>query len=232
MKKLILLFISLVTVGAIFQSCDNTKTYAEMLEEERDGVNDFIKAHNIQVISEGEFLVDTITKCEPDHPGYNQYVGFSNGVYMQIVKRFGTPRASSVPYPDIKSALPFENNNLILARFIEVDILAGDTTIASNVCNPYLEDFNIYPVGFRYTVKGSTIYGQFVAEEGLASFYFGEYTIDGMYGTSVPAGWLMALQYVRDGAHVRLIVPSKSGHSVAQQKVYPYFYDIRRLSID
>ena len=41
MKKLILLFISLLAVGAAFQSCDNTKTYAEMLEEERDGVNDF-----------------------------------------------------------------------------------------------------------------------------------------------------------------------------------------------
>ena len=37
MKKLILLFISLLAVGAAFQSCDNTKTYAEMLEEERDG---------------------------------------------------------------------------------------------------------------------------------------------------------------------------------------------------
>lgn len=59
-----------------FQSCDNTKTYAEMLEEERDGVNDFINKYNIQVISESEFLVDTITKCEPDYPGYNQYVGF------------------------------------------------------------------------------------------------------------------------------------------------------------
>ena len=47
MKKLILLFISLLAVGAAFQSCDNTKTYAEMLEEERDGVNDFINKYNI-----------------------------------------------------------------------------------------------------------------------------------------------------------------------------------------
>ena len=211
MKKLILLFISLLAVGAAFQSCDNTKTYAEMLEEERDGVNDFINKYNIQVISESEFLVDTITKCEPDYPGYNQYVGFSNGVYMQIVKRFGTPRASSVPYPNLESALPFENNNLILVRFIEKDILTDSITLASNVDNPYLDALNIYPAGFRYTVSGTTIYGQFVQE---------------------PAGWLMALQYVKDGAHVKLIVPSKSGHSIAQQKVYPYFYDIRELSID
>ena len=223
MKKLILLFISLLAVGAAFQSCDNTKTYAEMLEEERDGVNDFINKYNIQVISESEFLVDTITKCEPDYPGYNQYVGFSNGVYMQIVKRFGTPRASSVP---------FENNNLILARFIEKDILTDSITLASNVDNPYLGFLNDYPAGFRYTVSGTTIYGQFVQEPGISSYYYYDYTIDGMYGTSVPAGWLMALQYVKDGAHVKLIVPSKSGHSIAQQKVYPYFYDIRELSID
>ena len=220
MKKLILLFISLLAVGAAFQSCDNTKTYAEMLEEERDGVNDFINKYNIQVISESEFLVDTITKCEPDYPGYNQYVGFSNGVYMQIVKRFGTPRASSVPYPNLESALPFENNN------------TDSITLASNVDNPYLDALNIYPAGFRYTVSGTTIYGQFVQEPGISSYYYYDYTIDGMYGTSVPAGWLMALQYVKDGAHVKLIVPSKSGHSIAQQKVYPYFYDIRELSID
>ena len=50
MKKLILLFISLLAVGAAFQSCDNTKTYAEMLEEERDGVNDFINKYNIFVL--------------------------------------------------------------------------------------------------------------------------------------------------------------------------------------
>ena len=151
---------------------------------------------------------------------------------MQIVKRFGTPRASSVPYPNLESALPFENNNLILARFIEKDILTDSITLASNVDNPYLGFLNDYPAGFRYTVSGTTIYGQFVQEPGISSYYYYDYTIDGMYGTSVPAGWLMALQYVKDGAHVKLIVPSKSGHSIAQQKVYPYFYDIRELSID
>ena len=119
MKKLILLFISLLAVGAAFQSCDNTKSFSEMLEEERDCVNDFIIKYNIQVISESEFLVDTITKCEPDYPGYNQYVGFANGVYLQIVKRFGTPRASSVPYPNLESALNIDNKNMLLKRLRE-----------------------------------------------------------------------------------------------------------------
>ena len=35
------------------------------------------------------------------------------------------------------------------------------------------------------------------------------------YGTSVPAGWLVALKYVRDRAHVKLIVPSKMGQQTS-----------------
>lgn len=230
MKKLILLFISLLAVGAIFQACDNSKTYAEMLEEERDGVNDYIKKYNIDVISIDDFEKDTITQCADNgYPGKNEYVGFSNGVYMQIVKRFGVPRGGTAPYPSLEDALPFTTNNLILTRFVEVDILLGDTTYASTVCNK-VEAYNTYPDGFRYTIAGTSIYGQFIAEPGLAAYY--GYGLGSWYDTtSVPAGWLMALQYVRDGAHVRLIVPSKSGHSVAQSSVYPYFYDIRALTI-
>lgn len=233
MKKLIILFISLVAVGAVFHSCKDQKTYAEMLEEERDGVEDFINKHNIQVITENEFLVDTLTKCEENgHPGYNQYVQFSNGVYLQIVKRFGYPRGASYkPYPNLESAPPFENNNLILVNFEERDVLTDTITPVSNVDNPYYPFLNNYPDGFRYTVDRTTVYGQFVHEPGLLSYYYYNYSMAKQYGTSVPAGWLMALQYVRDGAHIKLIVPSKSGHSIAQQYVYPYFYDIRRLSI-
>ena len=39
MKKLLLLFFSLLALGYMFQACDNSKTYAEMLDEEKDAVN-------------------------------------------------------------------------------------------------------------------------------------------------------------------------------------------------
>ena len=55
MKKLLLLFFSLLAFGYMFQACDNSKTYAEMLDEEKDAVNAFIKKHNIQTISESDF---------------------------------------------------------------------------------------------------------------------------------------------------------------------------------
>ena len=52
MKKLVFLFLSLLTAGGLFQACDNSKTYAEMLEDEKNAVNNFIKDNDIRVISE------------------------------------------------------------------------------------------------------------------------------------------------------------------------------------
>ena len=51
MKKLVFLFLSLLTAGSLFQACDNSKTYAEMLEDEKNAVNKFIKDNDIRVIS-------------------------------------------------------------------------------------------------------------------------------------------------------------------------------------
>jgi hypothetical protein len=217
MKRLTYLLIAIVALGGALSSCSDSKTYAEMLEDEKKAINEYIKTNGIKTISESEFEKDTLTDVSQ-----NEYVAFSNGVYMQIVKRYGDEYAS------LEEAPEFSNNNLILTRFVEVDIMENDTTLASNVCNPY-EYLNLYPDGFRYTVSSSSIYGQFISEPGL-SYYLG-YGMGGLYGTSVPSGWLMALQYVRDGAHVRLIVPSKSGHDTALSSVYPYFYDIRKFSI-
>lgn len=48
MKKLTLFFLSLLAFGLGFQACDDGKTYAEMLDEEKDGINDFIKKEGIK----------------------------------------------------------------------------------------------------------------------------------------------------------------------------------------
>ena len=83
MKKLLLLFFSLLAFGYMFQACDNSKTYAEMLDEEKDAVNAFIKKYNIQTISESDFEANGY-KTDTTK---NEYVAFSNGVYMQIVNK-------------------------------------------------------------------------------------------------------------------------------------------------
>jgi len=43
MKKLLLLFFSLLAFGYMFQACDNSKTYAEMLDEEKIQYPDYFR---------------------------------------------------------------------------------------------------------------------------------------------------------------------------------------------
>ena len=55
------------------------------------------------------------------------------------------------------------------------------------------------------------------------------------YGASVPAGWLVPLNYIQVGrpesitddcSKVRLIVPHSQGHATASSNVTPYYYVI------
>lgn len=131
----------------------------------------------------------------------NEFVQLASGVYMQIVDKGSENLADTV-----------KNNDEILVRFMEYSIFDKDTTLT----NFYAEE----PDAFRYSVTYSSIAGLFL--EGYMYNY---------YGTSVPAGWLVPLSYVRNKAHVRLIVPSKMGHSTAMQYVYPYYYDIKKYQI-
>lgn len=198
MKKLTLFFLALIAFCVGFQACDDTKTYAEMMEEEEDAINDFIREKGIKVISQSEFHANDSTTNVAD----NEYVQLASGVYMQIVDKGSTNVADTV-----------KNNDLILVRFLEYDILEKDTTL-SNLYEPGVVD------EFKYTVTSSSIAGIFT--QGYMLNY---------YGSSVPAGWLVPLSYIRSGAHVRLIVPHKMGHSTALSYVYPYFYDIQKYQV-
>jgi hypothetical protein len=135
-------------------------------------------------------------------PEANEFVHLTSGVYMQIVDKGSADRNDTI-----------KANDIILVRFMEYGMMEGDTTL-SNLSSPETVD------EFKYTVTSSSIAGIF------QSGYMYSY-----YGSSVPAGWLVPLVYVRNNAHVRLIVPSKMGHNTAIQYVYPYYYDIRKYQI-
>ena len=81
MKKLTLLFVTLLCLGFMFQACDDTKTYAEQLEDEDNAIKDFISKNNIKVLS----LADFEAKGNTTDLKTNEYVALSGGVYMQIV---------------------------------------------------------------------------------------------------------------------------------------------------
>ena len=159
MKKLTLFFLSLLACGLAFQACDNTKTYAEMLEDEKDAIKAFIRDSSITVISQTEFYRNDSTTKE------NEYVQLASGVYMQIVDKGSENAADTV-----------KNNDEVLVRFMEYSILDKDTTL-SNLNAVETVD------AFRYAVTPSSIAGTFL--QGYMMTYYSSPTVPA--GWNVPA---------------------------------------------
>lgn len=211
MKKIILLCLSFFMAGSVFQACDDSKTYAEMLEDEKNAVRKFVSEEGIKLISQDEFeRNDSVTNVEE-----NEYVTLSDGVYMQIVDR-GTDDVNDT----------FKNGDEICVRFEERNLLENGEVTCFNVFLEGFEDANQYytdPAVFRYTSSGTYAYGTFI-QQAYA------WSIAHSSSPEVPSGWLLALPFVRNNAHVRLIVPSKMGISESRNSVIPYYYDIRSFS--
>lgn len=169
-----------------------------MREEEDAAIADFINKEKIKVISQSEFYANDSIT----NLEQNEFVQLVSGVYMQIVDKGSDNLADTV-----------RNNEVVLIRFIEYSLLDQDTTI-SNLSFPYLTE------EFRYSATSSSIAGIFNTNSSLMFSWYGY--------TAVPAGWLVPMPYIRDRAHVRLIVPSKMGHQAAMQNVYPFYYDIKK----
>ena len=215
MKKLVFLFLSLLTAGSLFQACDNSKTYAEMLEDEKNAVERFIKDSAIHVISVDEFeRNDTVTKAKANGDAYDEFVFFSGeGVYMQIIDR------GDYDVND-KDAYKFVDGNIICTRYAETNVDTRELAAFNIPLEEYMDAGQLYayPAVFRYVKAETYSAGTFIEMD----YVWGQYYAS----TAVPQGWLLALPYLRDNAHVRLIVPSKMGHQSAQQYVTPYLYDI------
>lgn len=215
MKKLLFLFLSLLTAGGLFQACDNSKTYAEMLEDEKNAVERFIKDSAIHVISVEDFeRNDTVTKAKANGDEYDEFVFFSSeGIYMQIIDR-GDYDA------DDKNAYKFEDRDIICTKYKEINVDTRELASFNIPTEEYMDAGQLYanPAVFVYVKKETYSAGTFVEMDYVWASYYGS--------TAVPQGWLLALPYLRDNAHVRLIVPSKMGHQSAQQYVTPFFYDI------
>ena len=190
----------LLLLSGVIAACDDTKTYAEMREDEDDAIAAFIKDSAIHVITQTEFFDNDSTT----DVSKNEYVQLTSGVYMQIVDK-----GSSNPADTIRP------NDIVLVRFEEQALKEnsyGYKSYISNINYPDVDEF-------KYAVTSTSIAGTFT--KGVMVEYYSD--------TTVPAGWLIPLSYVRDNAHVRLIVPSKMGHNYAMQNVYPYYYDLRKI---
>jgi hypothetical protein len=144
-------------------------------------------------------------KAQGNRTNGNQYVYMNNtGVYMNITR--------------IGAGTPLQNqeNTSLYIRFTEINL--GDTTkYMSNMYSPYDPDI------MSIKREGTTFTASFTYGGMLAS-----------YGASVPAGWLVPLNYINVGGAtatedvslVKLIVPHSQGHTVSSGNVCPYYYEI------
>lgn len=219
MRKL--LFGILVILGMAFvASCDDSETYADQRNRERDSINLYLRYHDVQVISESQFeeryaayqndptvvLTDT---------ALNEFVLFeTSGVYMQII---------DVGCGDV---IQEGETTDVLCRFYEYNLLTsarGDSLQLSNnvLSYSYLVD--------KMSVTNS--YGTFTASfDTSQSLMYQAYS-----SAAVPNGWLVPLSYIKIGrpetaedriAHVLLIVPHSEGTATASSSVYPCLYDL------
>lgn len=200
----------LFAFAAIFtlMSCDDTESYADQKKKERAAINSYITKNKIKVISESEFFEqDTTTDVSK-----NEYVLFDNtGVYMQIIRE-----GCGEKLKDGETAT-------VLCRFTEWNLLTDSLQLANNIG---ASEFNHPDIMIVKNASG-TFKASFVAGSSVMYFIYGS--------TSVPAGWLTPLTYIKIGrpanpgeeiAKVKLIVPHTQGHQYATSGVYPCLYEI------
>lgn len=223
MKKYLLATLLLLTTGLAFTACQEEDTYAEQVKRQRSQIANFLQKGalvknssgdtllyvpaNISVISEADFIAqDSTTDVSK-----NEYVLFgSTGIYMQIVRQ------------GVGTRLTENTTATVISRFTEFDI-AADSLSMSSMSSIYSTAPDVMSCTNSYgTISGNLLSGAL-------------YNAVAKSSTSVPTGWLKPLEYVYIGraltadqeiAKVRLIVPSTSGHILAQNKTKAYFYEI------
>ena len=190
-------------IALLFASCDDTVTYSEMKEKEREAVSDYIKEQNIKIISFEEFVANDSTT----DVSKNEFVEIDD-VYMQIVNN-----------PVVKDSTAYRiedgDNVDLLIRYYEYNIQDGDTITA----NLYAAD----PDEMRVTNTSGSYKATFTSDGVMKTVY---------QSSSVPTGWLVPLRFLtftrKQGnlAKVNIIVPHTKGTSNAATYVYPCLYQI------
>ena len=192
-------------LGLFSQSCNNSKTYAELKEEEREAIQRFIELNEIKVIDQDQFeSQDSMTNVAA-----NEYVLFDEtGVYMQVVEKGNGELLEDGRYE-------------ILVRYMEKQIALDGTTDTLS----FNSNGNWFPRPDEFIVtKQDNSYS--------ASFGATGAMYDAHGSAYVPAGWLLPLNYLKVGreisgrSKIKLILPHSQGTSTASGQVFPCFYEI------
>ena len=182
-------------------SCDDTVTYSEMKDKERDAVNAYIQEKKINVISYEEFVANDSTT----DVGNNEYV-LVDDVYMQIVNN-----------PKKKDAKAFSINDGdnvdLLIRYYEYNIQDGDT-ITGNFYAADADEMRVSNNSGSYTATFTS---------GIMNSVYGSSVPTGWL---VPLRFLTFIRKQSNLAKVNIIVPHTKGTSTAATYVYPCHYQI------
>ena len=184
-----------------FVSCDDTVTYSEMKEKERESVNAFIKEKGINIISFDEFVANDSTTDVAN----NEYV-LVDDVYMQIVN-------NPVKKDPAAYTINDGDNVDLLVRYYEYNIQEDDTITA----NLYAADAD----EMRVTNTSGTYKATFTS--GIMSTVYGNSVPTGWL---VPLRFLTFTRKQSNLAKVNIIVPHTKGTSNATTYVYPCLYQI------
>lgn len=192
-------------LGLFFQSCNDTKTYAEMKEEERDAIKRFIELNEIKVIDEEQFAEQDSTT----NVSANEYVLFDEtGVYMQVVERG-------------KGETLTDGRHEILVRYVEERISVSGTTDTLSLNT--ISNLYAHPDEFILTKQDNSMSATFSVNGAMYEAHSSAY---------VPSGWLLPLNYLKVGretsarSKIKLILPHSQGTSSASGSVFPCYYEI------
>jgi len=111
MKRISNLLFVVFLGSLIFSSCSDTKTYAELLKDEKVLIADYIKKENINVLH--SFPAD-------DAWGENDYVLTASGLYFHLVSP-GT----------VTDTVTLEVNDLVVPRFVQYTLGVESDTISN-----------------------------------------------------------------------------------------------------
>ena len=217
------LFLAILVMMVSLSSCNDTETYAEKKDKERDAINAYMQKINAKIITEEEFrnngyVTDTLKQ---------EWVLLQkSSVYMQVINRGTFYNQETLEKTGEKVELDKRmkdgQTSSILCRFIETNLMTTQI-ILTNITRDALaipETMTVY--------RSSDTY--------VGSFISGQSLMYASYGSlSVPSGWLVPLAYLNIGrcgtkydeiAKIRLIVPHSQGQASATQNVYPCLYEI------
>jgi hypothetical protein len=189
-------------LALFFASCDDTVTYSEMKEKERDAVNAYIKEKGINIISFEQFVANDSTT----DVSKNEYV-LVDDVYMQIV--------NNPVKKDPKARAIYEGENVdLLALYYEYNIQEDDT-ISGNLYAADADEMRVTNNSGSYTATFTS---------GVMNSIYGSSVPTGWL---VPLRFLTFTRKQSNLAKVNIIVPHTKGTSNAATYVYPCLYYIR-----